>query len=496
MSRPGPSATLKTGSLRKGIRCHRIFLFALATCFASTVFREFFAFESYHVEIGTAMDEIQLEPNWAGESGVRVATLSQNNMATQQSHAHYQDGGTELSVHINNSSDNDNTNVLSSCVELMQRDQRFADGSFLTQKSTQISWKMRSDASRELTLPKTCRLKRYTANEAVQCLKKKSILFVGDSITRYQFLGLAYFLEHKRHPERFDSADPCHHFDENGNPTCSKTTNVCTKKLSYVQSGGGRKGHVYNGRMEAKAVSQKKKGSVRMQYITSKEDGRIKLNFAMEVGAGAEPFNGWNLTGCASKKKCRYSSTEYGTYVKKLQRNDFDYKFASITEAFESNGTTFQKQFLEGIDYALYNRGIWGSLTLDNAKKMMASLYRITKGRIGEGQSNNRCFYKSTTQIPAEENLKDDELDSDRINSGELDRWEWGTIRNATYDSGCEYFDAYHLTRELGITPKGTKDQRENTYTDKVHFQPWVYEELNNMLLNILCNEQSNNSRD
>ena len=30
--------------------------------------------------------------------------------------------------------------------------------------------------------------------------------------------------------------------------------------------------------------------------------------------------------------------------------------------------------------------------------------------------------------------------------------------------------------------------ERKDVYTDLVHFMPWVYEEINNLLLNVLCN--------
>lgn len=58
-------------------------------------------------------------------------------------------------------------NDLPRCDKLMQNPSSpFADGAFLTRKTTQVVWKMRHDGSRELTLPLTCQLKRYTARQA------------------------------------------------------------------------------------------------------------------------------------------------------------------------------------------------------------------------------------------------------------------------------------------------------------------------------------------
>jgi hypothetical protein len=125
-----------------------------------------------------------------------------------------------------------NNNVLPQCDKLMQNPSSpFADGAFLTRKTTQVVWKMRHDGSRELTLPLTCQLKRYTARQAGMCLKNKSLLFIGDSLTRYQYLSLAYFLEHKQWPPRYQATGyhPCLQVDEHNNTACSTPDkpNVC-----------------------------------------------------------------------------------------------------------------------------------------------------------------------------------------------------------------------------------------------------------------------------
>lgn len=93
----------------------------------------------------------------------------------------------------------------------------------------------------------------------------KSFLFVGDSLTRYQFFGFAYFLEHKKCPTRFHTSYQCIHVDDHGNEACSKREdpNVCAEvdgiQLggcgSYYQNlGGGSDGVVYCGRMESQSV--------------------------------------------------------------------------------------------------------------------------------------------------------------------------------------------------------------------------------------------------
>ena len=92
-----------------------------------------------------------------------------------------------------------NRSRLTTCKRLMQQ-QSHQDGSFLTQTAKPVVWKIRHDGSRELTLPKTCRIKKYSAKDARNCLSGKSLLFVGDSLTRFLFLSLAYFIEHGKWP--------------------------------------------------------------------------------------------------------------------------------------------------------------------------------------------------------------------------------------------------------------------------------------------------------
>jgi len=271
-------------------------------------------------------------------------------------------------------------------------------------------------------------------------------------------------------------------------------------------AGGGTDGHVYNGKMESKAVQApyriRDRSTIRMQYVTtgaastSKTDGRsnnnntIRLNLAMEVGSsGLDTFNGWNMTGCAYDASCRQTDEEYEANKQRLLRNDFDWKFPNIMAAFDpffNNGTVFAKQFLENIDYAFYNRGIWGPVQLNKTQSIMASLRRITKGRRQPGRQtkNNsnepRCFYKSTTASNSGHEAKNEV-------------WESGPIRNATRNAGCEYFDVHHLTKDF-LKPPWREHSNQafidgtSAFTDLVHFQPWVYEELNNMLLNVLCN--------
>ena len=95
------------------------------------------------------------------------------------------------------------------------------NGAFITRDRG--TWRYRLDGSKEYTID-TCKLKRFTATEARQCLSGHHMLWIGDSVTRYQFIILSYFIEHGSWPPRFgrpNPTQPCEHIDENGHPTCS-----------------------------------------------------------------------------------------------------------------------------------------------------------------------------------------------------------------------------------------------------------------------------------
>jgi hypothetical protein len=105
------------------------------------------------------------------------------------------------------------------------------------EESNLVRWTQRVDDSRELTLPETCLLHRFSGAQAQKCpANQHLVLMIGDSLTRYQFLDLVYLIEHGHHPPRFGQAMllqnwdlqrdvhgtmNCTHFEEHGNPTCS-----------------------------------------------------------------------------------------------------------------------------------------------------------------------------------------------------------------------------------------------------------------------------------
>ena len=378
---------------------------------------------------------------------------------------------------------------LASCDELMRKHRMYKDGSFLTKNTTEVVWKMRADRSREITLPSTCRLKRYTADEALTCLKNKNLYFIGDSLTRYLFLSLTYFLEHKQWPMRFHAGrQPCDdHIDDNGNKSCSNVDepNVCVSgdwsswRRFYTGIGGGTDGSVYHGRMECMGVRGPDIFVDNMEYVSSEEygydHGRTKLSYHMETRKRKNPDQIFEFTGCAYNASCRYTMEEYQQLLERAKKKNFDGSYQNYSEAFGPKGTKFHSLH-QNTNYMIYNRGIWAKNARETAEEMVAHAkhmlsfaYQITGGDGGRTESKNRCFFRSTTGAPS---------------TRELREFEAGSIRDATLEAGCEYFDIAQVTEEFSRIIEGHPD----TFVDTKHYVPWVYEELNNLLLNVLCN--------
>ncbi|KAL3770409.1 hypothetical protein ACHAW5_002326 [Stephanodiscus triporus] len=239
-----------------------------------------------------------------------------------------------------------------------------------------------------------------------------------------------------------------------------------------------------------------------MQYVvagdgegaSSSTGGGVKLSFAMETGWHGESLisPGWNYTGCATSVSCRYTQEDYDDNIRRCEEGGVDFEYTSIEEAFGgttgSDGTNVTKTktiFLEqyaDVDIAFYNRGLWGKITDNRARQMMKLLHDFTTPSHGD-TSKGRCFFKTTSGCP-------------RSLDDKIAEHDYDVVRKAAYAEGCEYMDVGHLTEEFSLLLFGHPPPPRNVmseyrtvfFWDAVHYQPWVYEELNNLLLNVLCN--------
>ena len=351
-----------------------------------------------------------------------------------------------------------------------------------------VSWVLRSDGSREISLPRTCRLKRYVSSESRRCLAGKRVVFIGDSVTRYQVLSLAYFLETGSFPPRFGLAGSgrpgaCGHIDESGAPTCDSRPSVCIEREweswdEFLRGlGGGDDGGVFRGRMECQChdAGDAKDRVGNMRYVAAtdaKSEGRpsVEMTFISETGWGDNPeaVRGFETSGCADRGDCRLTPEDQSH----LRDRGADYK-EPLVDALDESGS-LRRQFPD-INVAIYNRGHWGALKKDRADR----IFPLLRDWVGD---KGQCYFKGTT---GSARLKPESAAEERV------------AQRAAMDAGCGVIDLAHATKEFGQMPikrDGRKfvmsKEREDVYWDAVHFMPWVYEELNQLLLNILCNAE------
>jgi hypothetical protein len=413
---------------------------------------------------------------------------------------------------------------LPQCDEFMQRpNSRFADGSFLTSVTTPIAWTLRADGSQQVDLQNyLCRLRRYTAIEAKTCLAEQHISFIGDSLTRYQYLSLAYFLEHDTFPPRFGNfLQPCTHVDEHtGRASCSPLNepNICMETdwrlripvqefgsndewmyffsslggWSSSKQGGGDGGGIMNGRMECSCARAKTMtcgsacGTENQLYTTSGKGQQQRptvVSYFKEDGwaDAPNPLHGFYFSNCSATGTCRQSMAQNLQRVNRSIHMDFDWS-QSFPQAINTTGVL--RQILPSQPtVVLYNRGHWGKLSKKRSETIMPVLYDWVHHHRQNDSDNNmaRCFFKSTTGSGA----------SLRENHAERELRE---VRPAVHEAGCNYLDYAYLTQPFATLPEtpGWRDrgERGNVFWDAVHYMPWVYEELNQVLLNVLCNAQ------
>lgn len=363
------------------------------------------------------------------------------------------------------------------CDQYMRRHYAVADGRFLTREPG--TWHLRDDGSRAYDVA-PCRVVRYTAENARRCLRGRHLFFVGDSVTRYLVVTLVHFLERGEWPERLlRTAERCRKGPRT--EACGTGPNIGSEhdwSLGSVRGwprmlstiGGGDDGSLFRGRVEClcardDGLKARADGSSRtVQNVIYRSAHGVNVTAIEESGwKGTEPLQGWTPTGCADRGACRLPLAAHARNVARANADDYDW-VAPVVEALEGPLKTLYPDVTD----AFYNRGLWGPVK--DPKAVFEALRGLTR-------PGGRCFWRGTTASSRSR----DEAD----------------VREAAFKKGCETFDAQLMTKafeELLFkfpfppAPEIALRERKDVYTDLVHFMPWVYEEVNNLLLNVLCN--------
>ena len=399
-----------------------------------------------------------------------------------------------------------------------------ADGAFLTRSRGHFA--MRDDGSRAYDV-KPCRIVRYGAEAARRCLRGRHLFFIGDSITRYQVMSLIHFLERGEWPKRLtggsgtcvhaptDACDPGPSITAEGDWRTQGQGAAWANMLSSI--GGGADGSIFRGRVECLCArddsmtdrpASRGGGWATTQNVVYRGEFGVNVTFVEQNGwHGTEQLQGWTPTGCANNGTCRLTLAGHAKNVARANADDYDWA-APLLQALDGP----LPRLYPDVTDVFYNRGLWGEVK--EPDQVFARLHNLVAPKGG------RCFWRGTTS------------------GGGQGKRDERPVREAAAKAGCESFDANHVAtgarkRPVGAprrsaarpragherlrrallhtpaTPPGNREARAErrppaaslvvffyvallppttqVYWDKVHFQPWVYEELNNLLLNVLC---------
>ena len=405
------------------------------------------------------------------------------------------------------------------------------NGAFITRDPGH--WRYRMDGSREYTVD-TCRLKRFTSEEAKSCLAGHHVVFIGDSVTRYQFLSLVYFIEHGRWPYRFDIPETnrtqvrkCLHIDRFGKETCQPwgaVGNVASEKgwghvHGHEPEESWKKMHIFiggsgfNGRLECQCVRDEVETSTEDMFYErggivnpvkspnfidnpTISENRIprdpdiaKISFLNDLSL--VPMHAWRRSHCSRTSSCNLTESDWYDLRSKARNMTWDYNQFATNRNFASD---FLQKVVPDVDIALFNRGLWAGWPMDikESTSVFQSLYQLATI-----QNAGTCYWKGTTPSRAG-GMSEFDLYPHTFARREAE------VRHNAYVEGCGVYDVSHVTQQFAsmhwegdvgrrsIFPDKIPNdygerEHKNVYMDASHFEPWVSEELNQVLLNVLC---------
>ncbi|KAJ1454262.1 hypothetical protein M885DRAFT_522087 [Pelagophyceae sp. CCMP2097] len=359
------------------------------------------------------------------------------------------------------------------CDEYMQKHWALSGGGFLTRDKGR--WHLRPDGSRAYDV-EPCKIVRYVPEDARRCLKGRSIFMIGDSVTRYQTMSLIHFLERSAWPDRLPlSARRCQLRSGAPRQACGKTPNICVEgdwrngsirnwPNMLAQIGGGEDGAAFHGRVEC--LCARDTGPFTVQNVLYRGASQVNVSFLEQTGHSK--VHGWKPTGCADRGTCRYSPKAHDANVQRSRNGDYAWS-EPILKALEGPLPSFYPDVTD----VIYNRGLWAAVGKEEASALFPRLKHWAAG------PSKRCFWKGTTSDGGHRKIDE------------------GGTRKAAIVAGCDVFDLQHMTQAFESLPYAhpkppdspyNNREREDIWWDSVHFMPWVYEEINNLLLNVLCN--------
>jgi hypothetical protein len=283
--------------------------------------------------------------------------------------------------------------------------------------------------------PDACQLRRLTADAARQCLANRTLTFVGDSVSRYQYLSMAHFLARGKYIQRYADDGAPSLVIERMWPNFTVFYNTGSRMLQHKDASASATEHCDCHRLNLDT--------------TTREDRTLTVNVSELAGRPAHAV------------------------VRVAYKQAFGMKTNVVQETLDAVRRTVNAS--ESASKILVaNLGFWMGTKMPPAHTYaaVAALYEPMFKDIAMLPKNNsgvQYIWKSTTAMATE--------------SAPRSPWALSyhdLLIDLAYQQGWNVADAFGVTHSLNVA-------KLRGLWDNVHFMPFVYDQLNNVLLNGLC---------
>lgn len=301
--------------------------------------------------------------------------------------------------------------------------------------------------------PAKCKLRRLTGPQARRCLAGRHIVFVGDSLTRYGYLNFVDFLSSNKYMlaygngpqpslnseqefnswDRFFKEGPMRLAQEAANATVHET---CDCRHGMV-------GPFHTANYEDR------------QFVLEEQGLQPALR-----SLGLRLFEG-DAAASGSTVRVSYYLVYSSPTVEEAGTAALSHALQHLT------ATSTEPSAL------IMNMGIWTreGRSLDDARQVFRRILQHGADVKAAHQLKTRLLWKTTSA-----SMKNNNEESD-----------WGQLSNMVAELTKEVYP-WGLLDVRGMTTNAMRQGLDFYSFDQVHFHPVMYEQFNDLLLNMLCN--------
>lgn len=318
-----------------------------------------------------------------------------------------------------------------------------------------------------------CPLSKFSADDARNCLKKKTVVFVGDSVTRYQYVNFVHMLEHGAYP----SEVPCTTLDSSGvekitdgdddiTTTTQQQENYVCNSFSNVNLWPNSAEYHFNTNLklnneccdcfkpqfDPKDIPKGTPSPKTMEHrVYQNDDYEITVVYIWFAKSFLPKADNWS--GVKGHFMCPPFNGSYWCEAGYCEEQpeymmDLDEALVKIVKPLQPN-------------VLIMNAGLHRT-TSDWPDHFWHSVASSAAEAVKD--TNGVAFWRTTTAS----------------NSSRIHRWYDYKALATIPQYGVQILDYYAVTEQLGKNV-------ENAYWDQWHFNDMVYGQLNNFVLNAVC---------